>query len=79
MVGNGEDVELVIHDNAVCIFAEWEEKTFVESWLYFWVGISAVALVDVHSDGVELFETGHGPEEKDNKSSSLYSFDGPAE
>jgi hypothetical protein len=34
--------------------------------------------MDIHGNGVKLFKTGHGSEEKDYKSSSLYSFDGPA-
>ncbi len=41
--------------------------------------VSSVALVDIHGDGVKLLETGHSPQEEDDKASSLDRFDSPAE
>lgn len=41
--------------------------------------ISAVPLVHVHGNGMQLFEAGHGPHQEDNQPSSFYGFNSPAE
>lgn len=41
--------------------------------------ISAVPVVHVHGNGMQLFETGHSPHQEDNQPSSFYCFNGPAE
>lgn len=41
--------------------------------------ISAVPLVHVHGNGMQLLEAGHGPHQEDDQPSSFYGFDSPAE
>lgn len=60
MLRDGEDVEFVVHDDAVSVFAKGEEEALVESGLDLGEGFSAVPLMWVHDKRVELFETGHG-------------------
>ncbi len=45
MFGDGEDVEFVIHDDAVGVFAEGEEEALIETRLDFGEGFGAVSLV----------------------------------
>lgn len=45
MLRDGEDVEFVVHDDAVGVFAEGEEEAFVESGLNLGEGFSAVPLM----------------------------------
>jgi hypothetical protein len=45
---DGEDVELIIHDNTVGVFAEGEEEALVKSGLDLTEGFSAVPLMRVH-------------------------------
>lgn len=79
MFGNGKDVEFVVHDDAVHIFTEGKEEPFVESGFDFAKGFSSVALMGVHDKSVELFQAGHGFEQKDDQSSAFNGLYGSAE
>ena len=73
---NGENVELIIHDDAIFIFAQRKKKSLIKSGLDLTEGIGSVSFMNIHGDGVELFEAGHGPHQKDNNTptfNGLYS------
>lgn len=78
MIRYGQDIQFVIHYDAIFIFAEREQESFIEPRFNLVEGVSPVPLVSVHRDGVKLFETGHRAHQEDYESSSLDSFDGPA-
>ena len=79
MIGNGKDIELVIHNDAIFIFAQRKDEPFVEPRLYLFKSVSSIPFVDIHGQSVELFETVHGSHQEDDHTSSLNSLDCPTE
>ena len=79
MIRDGEDVEFIVHDDAVLVLAQREQETLVESRLDLGKTIRSVSLMHVHCEGVELLETGEGSHEEEDKTSAFDCFDGPAE
>ena len=79
MVGNGEDVELVVHHDAVLVPAQREEEPLIEPGLDLGVRVSPVPLVHVHRYRMQLLQTRHGLEQEDDQPSALHRLDGPAE
>jgi hypothetical protein len=71
MGGGLQYIELIVHEDTRPALAEGEDESLVESWLDVAMGFCSVTLVDIHGEGVELFETSEMLDEEDDQTSTL--------
>jgi hypothetical protein len=66
VLGNGQNIKLVVHNNTVFVLTQRQQESFVESGLNILVGFGPVPLMRIHSQGMELLQTCHGFEQEYN-------------
>ena len=54
MLRNGQNIELIIHNDTVLILAQRQNKPLIEPGLDLVECVGSVSLVDIHAYGVEL-------------------------
>lgn len=59
MIGDGQNIKLIIHYDAVMVFAEGKQEPLIKSRLDLGVRVSSIPLVHVHRNRMQLLETGH--------------------
>jgi hypothetical protein len=66
VLGNGQNIKLVVHNNTVFVLTQRQKESFVESGLNTLVGFGPVPLMRIHGQGMELLQARHGFEQEYN-------------
>ena len=72
---DGENIELVIQDNAVSTVAQGKDESLVKPCSDFLVCLCSIARMHVHRHSVQLLQRGKCPQQEYNDTSSFNSFD----